>query len=154
MKKFKYRLQALLKVKEHIERERQKALAESTGKVHDQENKLEAIEDDRAETFDLSRRKTRAAFSVAEMLIVSRYLHKLRRDTLVGRGLLRVLRKDRESKREELVEASRERKKYDKLRQHQRDKYHREVEAALTKESDENAIRSYRQRHRSDRSSN
>lgn len=148
MKRFKYRLQALLKVKEHIEKERQKALAESVKKVRDQQLRLEAVDNYRAATTDRSREKARKRFSVAEMLIISRYLHKLKRDTLVGRELLRVLRREEDGKRHDLIEAARERRKYERLKEIQQEKHLKNVEATLTKESDENAISSYRHRHK------
>lgn len=148
MKRFKYRLQALLKVKEHIEKERQKALAESAKKVHDQVQRLEAVDNDRAVTTDISREKAQKSFSVAEMLIISRFLHKLKRDSVVGRELLRVLRREEDGKREELIAAARERRKYERLKEIQQEKHLKDAESTLTKDSDENAINSYRYRHR------
>jgi flagellar FliJ protein len=144
MKNFRYRLQALLKVREHIERERQKQLAFSTQKVLDQKNELVSIDQTRTTTMDNQRERSNKPFCVAEMLVVSRYLQKLKRDTLVGEELLKVLKKDEEAKRRQLLEAARERKKYEKLKERQRERFMKEFEQASAKESDEIAITTYR----------
>ena len=152
MKRFKYRLEALLKVKDHIEKERQKMLADSTKKVHDQQTQLERIDSDRADTVELQQKRMRGRFSVAEMMIVSRYFFKLRKDTLVGKELLKVLEKDETAKRQELLEATKERKRYERLKEVQQEKHYAEIEAFLTKESDENAVNFYRQRQSAEKS--
>jgi len=145
MKKFRYRLQALLKMKEHIEKERQKELATSVMRVHNQQQRLGEIEDDRSRTFDRQRTTTQSRFSVAEMLVVSRYLHRLKRESIMGAELLKVLRKDEDKKREHLLEATTERRKYERLKERQKEKHFREAEAKLAKENDETAISTYRQ---------
>ncbi len=144
MKNFRYRLEALLKVREHIERERQKQLAISTQKVLDQSKELTQIDQHRLATMDDQRARSLRPFSVAEMLVVSRYLQKLKRETLVGQEMLKVLRKDEEAKRKQLLEAARERKKYEKLKERQRDRFMKEFEKAAAKESDEIAITTFR----------
>jgi flagellar FliJ protein len=146
VKRFKYRLEALLKVKDHIEKERQKKLADSMKQVRDQVTELERIDADRAGTVEHQQKRMLSRFSVAEMLVVSRYFFKLRKDTLVGRELLKVLTKDEATKRQELLEATKERKKYQKLKEVQQEKHYAEIEAVLTKETDENAINFYRQK--------
>lgn len=144
MKRFRYRLEALLKMKEHIEKERQKQLAVSLKKVNEQASHLDNIKLARKDSFDTLRKRTKHSFSVAEMLVVSRYIHKLKRDTVMGEELLKVLKDDEEKRRQKLLEASRERKKYNKLKERQREKHYREIETALTKENDEISISNYR----------
>ncbi len=146
MKKFRYRLHALLKVKEHIEKERQKKLALTVKKVQEQEERLREIDNCRDATKEHQRLSVSGPFSVAEMLVVSRYLFKLKRDTMMGQELLRALRKEEFSRRHELLEATRERKKYDKLKEQQEEDHYKKMESALTKESDETGISSYRQK--------
>ena len=117
MKKFKYRLQALLKMKEHIEKERQKMLAASAKQVQDQETRLELVENHRDDTIERQRDDASGRFTVAEMLVISRYLHKLKRESILGQELLKALKKEEDVKRQELLEATREKKKYEKLKE-------------------------------------
>ncbi len=152
MKRFKYRLQALLKMREHIEKEKQKELAASSQQVRSKEEELETVEKNREQTFDFQRNEIKQSFSVAEMLVISRYLHKLKRDTILGRELLRALKVEEEKKRRKLLEATRERKKYEKLKEKQQNKHYRNIESILTKETDETAVSTYRQKAK-DRSS-
>ncbi len=148
MRKFRYRLEALLKVREHLERERQKQLALSTQKVMDQNAELVQIHQTRQSTLDDQRVRISRPFGAAEMLVVSRYLQKLKRDTVVGEELLRVLKKDEEAKRRLLLEAARERKKYEKLKERQRDHFIKEYDQMMSKETDEIAITTYRYKNK------
>ena len=149
MKKYKYRLEALLKMKEHFEKEKQKTLAISTKKVMDQKDNLSAISASKSTTLDHQRQLTGGnKFSVAELLVVSRYINKLKRDNLVGNEMLKVLQREEDARREELLAASRERKKYEKLKERQKDKFNKEIEQVLKKENDEIAVNNYRkQKH-------
>ncbi len=146
MKKFKYRLQALLKLKEQIEKDRQKHLAAASKQVRDQNRRLGDIEQSHGRTVERQRREAEQTFSVAEMLVISRYLHKLKRDTVVGRELLKVLLREEDNKRQDLLVATRERRKYEKLKERLRDKHNQEAETVLTKDNDETAISTFRQK--------
>ena len=94
MKKFKYRLQALLRAKEHIEKERQKNHAVALQKVYNQADELDQIDNSRQENLLAQRSQMKHDFSVAEMLIYSRYLAKLKRQELAGNELLHHLEGD------------------------------------------------------------
>ena len=149
MKKFKYRLEALLKVKEHIEKEKQKEHASAVSKVNFQKKQLENIDNAKTNTFDNQRSKMKSSIVVAEMLVCSRYLNKLKRETMAGKELLKVLGKKAEEKREKLIEASRDKKIYEKLKEKQRDKYNETLRMLETKDNDETAIRNYDMKKRS-----
>ncbi len=146
MKKFKYRLQALLKVKEHIERERQKEHATALQKEHHQSNELDRLDRSRDSNLSQQRDQMKENLLVAEMLIYSRYLARLKRERLAGTELLKVLEEEREKKRTDLVEAAKERRVLEKLKERQLAKHNAEVEQVLTKESDEIAVTSYRRK--------
>ena len=146
MKKFKYRLETLLKVKEHIEREKQKEHAGALNQVHLQQRQLSQIDRSKDATLSGQRAGMLGRLSVAEMLICSRYLVKLKKNMLSGSELLKVLRQKAEKKRQALMEATKQKKIYDKLKERQREKYERDVAQLETKENDEVAIRGYRRR--------
>jgi len=137
VKKFKYRLQALLKVKEHIERERQKEHASALHKVHRQNRELDQLDQSRDISLSSQRDHMKSRLCVAEMLVYSRYLARLKRERLAGAELLKLLEREAEKKRTDLVEASKERRILEKLKERQASKHHAEIERTLTKESDE-----------------
>jgi flagellar FliJ protein len=140
LKKFKYRLQALLRVKEHIENERQKNHALSLQKVYRQTDELDRMDGSRQENLSAQRDQMTQHVSVAEMLIYSRYLARLKREQLAGKELLRHLEGEAEGKRIELVAASKDRRVFEKLKEKQSDRHHEEINQAMTKENDEIAL--------------
>lgn len=146
VKKFKYRLQALLKIKEHIEKERQKDHAVALQKVYRQNDELDRINGSRQKNLSNQRGQMELHVSVAEMLIYSRYLARLKREQLAGSELLNVLEGEAEGKRVELVAASKDRKILEKLKEKQSAKHLAEIDQALTKESDEIALVSHRRK--------
>lgn len=139
MKKFKYRLESLLKIKEHIEKEKQKAHAHALNGVAQQKDSLSSIDHHRLTTLDGQRDIMRGKISLAEALIYSRYLLKLKRDSFQGGELLSVLEKKAENRRAELVEASRERQIYDKLKEKLRERYLGELRSVERAQADETA---------------
>ena len=144
MKKFKYRLETLLKVKTQVEKEKQRQHALTLQKVYDQKNLLTQIDHTRQENMNRQRDYLIGSLSLAEMLIYSRYFLKLKRDTVAGREILIGLEKEEDKKRQDLVQASKERKIYDKLKEKQREKYNAVIELTEKKELDEVATNIYR----------
>ncbi len=144
MKKFKYRLESLLKAKEHIEKEKQKQHAGALQQVNNQQQALKQIDQNKTTTLSKQCNGMIGSMSVAEMLIYSRYILKLKRDMLAGSELLKALNKTEGEKREALVEASRERKVYEKLKERRHEQFNESVRLQTAKENDEIALNSYR----------
>ena len=118
-----------------------------TAKLNETSSQLTSIQ---AATTDSQSKRQRddaqSHFTVAEMLVISRYLHKLKRDTILGQEVLKALKKEEDAKRRELLEATRERKKYEKLKEVQQDKHNSEIETVLAKENDETGVNTFRQK--------
>ncbi len=147
MKKFKYRLEAILKVKEHIEKEKQKDVAAASDKVNRQKRALDGVRHRSAETLAGKRSSQgKGTLSLAELLVFSRYLTKLKGEDLTGRELLKGLQKNEQEKRNSLQKAVKERKIHSKLKERQQDAYHKDVNSQLTKESDEVGITIHRRK--------
>jgi len=146
MKKFKFRLAALLKMKEHMERECQKEHGSALRKVVQQKNELTRLDGCRISEMDRQRGRLTGRLSVAEMLVYSRYLVKLKQDRVTGQEMLAVLEKDAEKKRVKLVEASREKKTYEKLKERWKEQHDLANRRAEAKEDDETAITSFRRK--------
>ena len=147
MKKFKYRLEPLLKMKEQVERDRKIAHAKAIERVHDQEMANPDIERRRGETLTQHRSKLEGHLVTDQLLLYSRYHQKLKRDNLTGQELLKVLRKEESRRRKHLLEAARERKKYEKLKERLSQKHLKIGEEAERKEADEIALNTYRLKH-------
>lgn len=144
MKKFKYRLEALLRAKEQIEKERQKQHATALQQVYNQQQDLKRIDQSTSTTISQQRRGMTGSMSVAEMLVYCRYILKLKRDMLAGGELLKALEETEQKKRQSLVKASKERKVYEKLKERRREQFNDDVRSQTTKENDEIALNSFR----------
>ena len=144
MKKFKYRLETYLKVKEHIEKQKQKDLATTTHKVMQQKNILKKITDQKSTTIEKKRKNCEGKISVLEMLIYSRFFLKLKKDNVAGLEVLRALNKTQEKKRLALLEASKDKKIYEKLKERDQEKFNKEIQEILQKESDEIGLNVFR----------
>jgi flagellar FliJ protein len=143
MKKFRFRLQVLLKAKEHIEREKQKEHATALKQVYDQRRRQGEVSRHKLDTIDRQRHRLSDRLSVAGMLIHARYVNKLKRDLLAGDELLRAFQKMAGEKHQALLKASKERKVFEKLRDRRRRHFDEKVRMLTTKENDEIAINSF-----------
>ncbi len=148
MKKFHYRFQALLKAREHAEKERQKQYAAILRRIRDEEQVLERIAERRRQVLDRQRRRMTGTISLAEALIYSRYLLTIRRQTLAGRELLKGLGQSEKDGRQRLLAASQERKKYEKLKERLQERFQHSARRQLANEANEIALNSYRLKQR------
>jgi flagellar FliJ protein len=148
VKKFKFRLEPLKKIKEHVEKQRQKEHAVALQRVHTQQIRLEELEQSRLGVMTLQRDKQGQAGTVSplELLTYSRYYLKLKRERIAGLEILRGLEIESESRRQKLVEASRQRKIYEKLKERQVEKFNKSTELILGKENDEISANTVRRR--------
>ncbi|MEW6049864.1 MAG: flagellar export protein FliJ [Candidatus Zixiibacteriota bacterium] len=148
MKKFKYRLEPLLRLREHLEKQRQKEHAVAILQVQRQEQHLAEIENARGATMDIQRRYSEVGIAAFRLQMTSRYLLKLKRDSLTGGELLKGLEREAEKRRLRLVEATKQKKIFEKLKERRQEAFYREANSSERKESDEIAGRSYTARAR------
>lgn len=146
MKKFRFRLESLKKIKEHKEKERQKEHATAVQQVLIQQDKLREIETTRLHAMASQRTAHEAPghLSASALLSYSRYYLKLKREKITGTEMLRALEGEAEIRRQKLVEAARERKTYEKLKERQLEKFLKSTEQVLSKENDEIAANTAR----------
>ncbi len=148
MKKFRYRLEPILKIKSHTEKQRQKEHAVALQQVYRQKEQLSEIDRERERTFEFQRSRLQGPIRTHQLLAGSRYLVRLKRDTMTGSELLKGLEREAERKRLQLVEASKQRKIYEKLRERQETKFNQEVEQHERKTLDELAVTTFVHRRR------
>lgn len=149
MKKFQYRLEALLKMKKHFENEKQKEHALSLKRVQTQENNLSEIELEKNNNLLKLNNKLNGSLSVAEMLVYGRYMIKLKRNRFSGEQMLGALKKQEKEKRSELLEATKEKKVQEKLKEKQHEIYNDKLKLLENKENDEIAGNSFRLKNKS-----
>ncbi len=141
MKKFNFRLERILQLKEHTEKEKQKVLALATHKVLTQESKLHQIDWTRQQIQKDQIEHLTGAIDSGRLSIYSRYYLRLKKDELTGIAMLRALRKTQDEKRQELIEATRQKKIFEILKERRKARYYKELELSIQKEQDELASR-------------
>jgi flagellar FliJ protein len=146
MKRFSYRLEPLLKVKAHREKEKQRDLAEALQRVYAQKAQLGEIDTHREHTVAHQRQSMTGRLSLAELLVCSRYLTRLKKDAVAGQELLRGYERKADEKREKLVEATKEKKIYEKHKEKQQESYTKTIGNFEKKENDEIAGNCYRRK--------
>ncbi len=146
MKKFRFRLEPLLKLKAYREKEEQKLHAAAYSRVISQENKLLTINFDRGNNQKRLVQFLAGNIDVSKLIGFSRYFLKLKKDELLGREMLKVFQKEAEEKRLKLLEATRQRKIFEKLKERHLEKYQKEYELLDQKNQDEVGLQIIRQK--------
>jgi flagellar FliJ protein len=139
MKKFNFRLEKILQLRTHFEKEKQKILGQAIQKVVAQDNALSDIDQTRRQTQNQQRTQLHGKIDTNLMSMFSRYYLKLKKNELAGRELLDALRIEQEKKRLDLVKATREKKIYEKLKERKFEDFQKEYQLQLQKEQDEMA---------------
>lgn len=143
MKKFSFRLEKLMRLKERVERLKLQAHEESRRRVQTQERLLTALEWERQSSNRRQREAMSGRLDVSQLRGYSRYYHKLRADRLTGEGLRQTLVKDQHAKHRELVAAARERKSLERFKEKARSRFIAEIERAERIELDELSAQRY-----------
>lgn len=137
MKKFRFRLERLLQLKAHAEKEKQKLLGQAVQKVLEKESELRELDDTRRDIQSSQRQHLNGSVSLSNLSVYSRYYVLLKKKEMGGRELLKAYQTDQEKKRLALVEATREKKIFEKLKERKFDAYLKEMELSTQKEQDE-----------------
>ena len=127
----------MLKVKSEIEKRKQRELAEVHRRILSQKNKIEALELENLATQNEQRNDLNGRITLGEMLVFNRYYMKLKRQKISDKEMLRILDIDFEKKRQSLLAASIERKKYERLKEIHNQKHLAEISKRDAKEADE-----------------
>ncbi|MCH9031442.1 MAG: flagellar export protein FliJ [candidate division Zixibacteria bacterium] len=137
MKRFKFRLDRLLKIKSRIQHEKQRDFALAERRASDQSEKLNALNDTKLKSYGSRRKRQLGKVSVETLRVFSRYFIRLKKVELESSAMLDALNAECSKKREFLVKASRETKTLENLRDRQREVYIKMVNSLETKEADE-----------------
>lgn len=130
MKRFQFRLDRLLKVREYAERQLEISVAEATRVCLELTGRIDALAAERAQTV-MDRGASSAAsperstmLDMAALVARDRYMVLIDRKTEELTGELAIRDQERETVREKLAEASRARKVLDKLKERKNGEYY------------------------------
>jgi len=128
MKKFEFRLEPVLRLRDQTERIKQREFAQAVQEVRRCESDILYVLGEIEDSREGLRQAEIQEIDPWQLIFHRRYLNHLEKQLRRLRGELQALSKKAESKRLELVKASKEKKSLEKLRGKQRGEY--EYEAA------------------------
>ncbi|MEE9441142.1 MAG: flagellar export protein FliJ [candidate division Zixibacteria bacterium] len=137
MKRFKYRFEKVLSFKKHLEKQKQRELAEVVDFEQKQKLKILEVLDDRANYQKREKKLLTGKLDANLLTRYSRYYMKLKQMEIGGRELLANIREELGKRRKVLIEATKQRKIYEKLRERHLDKYTVEMNLLTQKENDD-----------------
>jgi flagellar FliJ protein len=117
MKKFSFRLETVLKVKERKEEELKRQLMHITGLKIEQEKILQETKNKRAQKIKEKNLENEGSLNVARLIYFEQHLNMLLLKIDQTENKIKDLEKQADIKRKEVVEASRERKTFEKLKE-------------------------------------
>jgi len=137
MRRFKYRFEKILSYRGHQEKQRQREFATALGLQQAQQEKLSNLRRGQAETQMEKEKHLVGKVEPTRLSGYYRYYLKLRHLEMAGREVLGHLSRDVDKKREILVEATRKKKIYEKLKERHFQRYLHDTNLAMQKETDD-----------------
>lgn len=118
MRKFNFRLEKIRKYKEQIERDRKLKLAAEQARLQAEIGRLRQIMGVRTAYFSRYGIRRPGRVNIHQLIIFKRFLDKLASDIKNQRQIIAGLEKQVDLAQKQLLEATRDKKKYDKLKEH------------------------------------
>ncbi len=143
MKKFNFRFEKVLSYRRHQEKDKQRALAQVRNMEEKQKDEISGILRDRQSHFTGEKECLVGPIDTRKLTAYSRYYLKLNSMELSGREVLKKIQGEVEEKRLELVDATKQRKIYEKLKERHQEKYLAEYNLMMQKENDEIGMKTY-----------
>ena len=143
MAEFRFRLASVMRYRERIQQEKQWDLALLNETVRSLEEQIDRLQQELAEAEATTGIEEAGIYSVEDLRLRGDYTDNLERRIEGKRQAIRVLDKDIEEKRKEVVEAMRGVKILDELRRRLEEKFRHSIELADQKSGDEAALRKF-----------
>ena len=134
MRRFQFKLQQLLNLKEYREREWEIKLGEVTGRMEEIRQRIASCRERRTEGFSL---RAASGNDLAQFAAAENYVRRMEQQSSKLEQELARLAKERETIQAGYIEASRERKVYEKLREKREAEFYREQAAAEVRIQDD-----------------
>jgi len=134
VRRFRFKLQKLLNLKHYKEREWELKLGEITGRMQELKGKIEACGLSRKRGFE----ERAASFrDFAAMTAADHYVRRMEQEAAAHRTELARLAEERAAIQARYLEASKERKVFEKLKERQQEAFYREERALEVKLQDD-----------------
>jgi len=137
MPRFQFRLQQFLGVKEQIEDQKELEYAKALRKVEEERQKLEDFKRRRDESVEELRKSVQKAISPFEIRRFNNNIERLKQQIKVQEERLAAAKAFAEQKRQELVQAMKERKAIETVKENAREEFLKEADIAERKQVDE-----------------
>ena len=137
MRRFSFRFEKILMYRRHQEKERQRNLAVALSREDTQRREIARIIADREEAQDRQKQYLVGAISAARLTRYARYYLFSKQMELTGRETLKLLCRETANRRQALVEAARQKKIYEKLKERHWRRFTQTYNQALQKENDD-----------------
>ncbi|UCC80865.1 MAG: flagellar export protein FliJ [Candidatus Zixiibacteriota bacterium] len=141
MKRFRFRLEKILRYKIQVEERKKQILSERNNELRIEKTHLEGLNNRNASYRDRYSSLFRGKLNIPGLGFSYRYLEKLYRDIINQKDKVRKSEEKSDQARKQLRVAMRDRKKYEKLKQRRRREYEYEAGREEQKELDEIASR-------------
>jgi flagellar FliJ protein len=147
MPRFNYRFEKILSYRRHQEKQKQRELAAIRKKEQGQNSEIAKILDNRTKAQQQGRAYLTGVLNPDHLIGFTRYYLKLRQLEFGGREVLQQIVREVEKRRLALVEATKHKKIYEKLRERHLERHIREANLALQKENDEIGQQTFLRNH-------
>jgi flagellar FliJ protein len=143
MKKFKFRLQKLLQIKEHAKMQKQKELSRAERVRRMEEAHLEMLQQKMRDEVTNLAAGTTQLIDVRHRQRSTQFQQRLVANMKTQEQVIQAAVTKEAAKREDLIEATREEKTFEKLKERQKERYLKEIDLLTQKEIDEIAKNVY-----------
>ncbi|MCP4583192.1 MAG: flagellar export protein FliJ [candidate division Zixibacteria bacterium] len=137
MKKFKFRLEKIKRYKEQLEQGKKMKLAAEQTRLQIGKNELSEAITMKDRYFSMYGVRKPGILNITTLIIAKRYLDKLAHDILNHRNKVAGIEKNVHKAQQDLLEAAKERKKYEKIKNRHLAAYKEEMTREENRELDE-----------------
>ena len=141
MKKFNFRLEKIRRYKEQLEEDKKMKLAAERARLYAEREKLTAIIEVHNRYFEQYGQERKGKLNIQLLVLTKRYLDKLSRDIRDQEKTIAEVENDVQVAQQELIEATKEKKKYEKLKEKYKANYYKEMIKEESQELDEFGMR-------------
>ena len=144
MKKFHFRLQKLMQIKQHLKLQKQKALAQAERLRRMEEAHLRMLQEKMERELEELSQSAEGRIDATQRNQSVRYQQRLKGNMTTQTQVISEAVNRESAKREELVDATKEEKKFEKLKGRQEERYLKELDRTEQKDTDEIAKNVFR----------
>ena len=120
---FNFKFQSILDLKIRLEDQKKSKYGEANEELKRQEDKLNVLYEERTYQFNLMREKGKAGLTPKELIVYNNYIERLKRSIEIQKVVVERAKKAVEKARLELVEAAKQRKMFETLKEKKLEEY-------------------------------